>query len=164
MGYEMKMYVVERTNMNSKTVLIDGMVHIVFSQTNNGVTTNFYYRDRNTRGKLPHNATVKEGRWMKILGMVDLCKCGNFYIKDSICKFENSDGSHMYSENGNDYIGLDDYGDYRRFVPIKEVIDKMEVANKESPYIRYDMALALLKAVQNSYHSAIDVGCVFFGH
>jgi hypothetical protein len=99
---------------------------------------------------------------------MDLCKVGHCF--GGTCSFAESDGSYAFDPfDGNALIGLDDYGNYRKFVPIQEVIDTLQKEIKEAnergehPYRRFIIALDLLKSLQENF-SHEELGCLFYGH
>lgn len=164
MGYELKMYVVEKSKHCKEIIgLIDGKVYNIFTDINKKDEEElFYYPDHDTKTIVPKGSVLKyDGSYLHIIGMIELSKCGMLDI-NSVCSFENSDGNYMYSDNGNDLIGLDLYGSYRRFIPIEEVIDALKESNKKESYRRFDIALAMLKSVKKTFSD--NIGCVFFGH
>lgn len=165
MGYELKMFIVKKSFpcTSIRLGLIDGKVYNVFEREVEGVEEMYYYPDGNTRAIVPFNAhVIYRSSFMDIIGMVDLCKPTYLNIS-SICKFEDSDGTYMYGLNGGTLIGLDSYGDYRRFVPLDKCIKAMKESNEDNPYRRYDIALAMMKAVKKGFKGD-DIGCVFYGH
>lgn len=164
MGYDQRMYIVERSTMGTcnHTALIDDKVFSIFKNDHADESPFIYFPDHNTRTLVPSNVIVKYGKFMSVLGMIELYKCDYDFKHDSVCKFEESDGDYMYDTNGNDLIGLDAYGDYRRFVPIDKMIELIEKCNSEDCYRRYEIALAFLRSVKTHFTS--DVGCVIYGH
>jgi hypothetical protein len=166
MGYETNMIVVTKhPHQTNKTFLlpVEGQCDKVYYYFEDK-TGRFYYPDGNTKIPVPAGAKTKEGIWCQDIAVMDLCKVGDM---PGICDFEKSDGCYAYNPfNGNELIGLDPYGSYRSFVPVKEVIAIMEKSNKEEPYRRITAALALLKALKKGFpdneHS--QLGCLFYGH
>jgi hypothetical protein len=174
MGYEIKMLVVARSShgMNNASVLIPddkyGTVYNCYQDKGND--TYYYYPDHNTKTVVPLDAVIKVGPWCELLAMVEFCKIGSM---PGICKFEESDGCYVYDPfDGNKILGLDGYGDYRKFVPIQEVIDTIKenieyVKDKgHEPYHRFVEALPFLKQIKKSHSKwhPNDIGCLFYGH
>jgi hypothetical protein len=113
---------------------------------------------------------VKEGPWCNVIATIDLRKAGTL---PGICKFEESDGHYAYDPfDGNKILGLDGYGDYRKFIPLQEVIDIFNTHIKEAkdkgqvPYRRFVAALALLKGIKSSFKNSDthEIECLFYGH
>ncbi|MCX5884303.1 MAG: hypothetical protein NT096_00060 [Proteobacteria bacterium] len=179
MGYETKMLVVEKNiGMNHYSCMIEELhatstkeqfkktVYNCFKESDGSFS---YYPDH-TKITVPSGAIVKEGPWCHIIGMVELSKGGTF---PGICKFEDSNGDYVYDPfDGNKILGLDGYGDYRKFVPIQEVINILQEHIKEAkaidqkPYRRYVAALGLLKGIKLSFYNGPthEIGCLFYGH
>ena len=172
MGYELKMLVVEKhDNMLHDLALIKGEVFTVFKdeQRGKGRRKRIYFPDRKTKTPVPRNAKIKSGPWCELLGVLDLCKCGDVAVEcESICGFEESDGSHAFNPfDGDALIGLDCYGSYRKFVPIDDVIKALEKElSKGQPYRRFTAAFALLQDIKEGFHDTdtTKVGCLFYGH
>lgn len=188
MGYETKMLVVEKSKCNNQLqsiciigeLIINGArvlgckderitqkVYQCYKESNDSY---IYFPDSNTKTTLPSGVLVKEGPWCNIIAMVELGKCG---AGPGICKFEDSDGHYAYDPfDGNSIIGLDGYGDYRKFVPIQEIIDIFQHEIKEAktkgevPYRRHVIALSTLKSAKASFQTneIHEIGCLFYAH
>lgn len=179
MGYETQMIVVEKSS--SMTHAMTQINELQTTDTKERIVstihqcykdgdTYIYYPDHNTKTPVPLGAIIKEGSWCNVIATLDLSKAGSW---PGICKFEDSDGHYAYDPfDGNKIIGLDNYGSYRKFVPLQEVIDILNTHIKEAkakghvPYRRFVAALGLLKGVKASFIKSEnhEVGCLFYGH
>lgn len=160
MGYETRLYIVNKSSMDRNICLIDSKVFSCY--TDDEGKSYYYFIDGNTRASVPADATVKRGNRCEVIAMIELCNAGDLSLH-SICKFADSDGSSIYSADGNNLIGLDDYSDYRKFIPITDVIEAMEKYNKTEGYRRFHIALATLKTVAVTFPHE-EVGCLCYGH
>ena len=168
MGYELKMYVVYKTSGSSrgKLININNGVYSVYSEETNPKNMYYYLSDGNTKVSIDKDykgPIIPEISCLTI-GMLDLCSTD--LNNTGICEFKDSDGCTMFNPcNGNEFIGIDPYGYYRSFVPIDNVIKELKekTADKTNSYRRYDIALAMLKAIKKTFKGS-EVGCLFFGH
>ena len=168
MGYELKMYVVNMMQWRSagKITNIDNNVYSVYSEETNPKKMYYFLSDGNTKVSLPddYKGTILSENICLTIGMIDL-SCTDL-VDTGICTFEKSDGAAMFNPcNGNEFIGIDPYGDYRSFVPIDTVIKELKekTADKDYKYRRYTIALAMLKEVKKTFKGS-KVGCLFVGH
>jgi hypothetical protein len=163
MGYELKMYVVTRHAQHLTIVNIKDNVYDCYYNYNGDKEKYIYYPTPNQSSIVPKNAKRINGRFCLVIGMIDLCNCADKFKNMSICKFEESDGCFIYSpDDGNKLVGLDNYGDYRRFVPIDNVLK--ELKDNEKDYQRFTIAIALLESIKKTFSEREDVGCLFYGH
>ena len=167
MGYELTLMVVSKSNhSHGNIVLIENKVFTAYEKEQGLI----YYPDHNTETLVPLGSKVfRDSPWCEVISVLELCKCG--LENSGICKFEESDGHYAYVPfNGNDLLGLDCYGSYRKVIPIKYVIDEMSdnireiKAKGEIPYRRYVAALAHLKAVKKTFMPLDKIGCMCYGH
>lgn len=167
MGYELTLMVVSKSRYpHGSIALIEDRVYIAYEKDGGLI----YYSGPNTAAPVPPESKVfRDSSWCEVVSVLELCKCG--LENSGICKFEESDGHYAYLPfNGNDLIGIDCYGSYRKFVPIQYVIDEMadnirEIKSKgETPYRRYVSALAHLKSVKRSFTKMDNMGCLCYGH
>lgn len=175
MGYETKMLIVRKSHrggLGTKLAKVETLV------INNGDETReteivqvyydmpdeFYYYKNNKSLPLPKGTAIKEGVWCQVVAMIEFSKMGSW---PGICSFEDSDGTYVYDPfDGDKIIGLDPYGDYRKFVPIKEILNYVrEIKSKlKEPNYLIASAEALLSSfalVNNGYD---EFGCLFYGH
>lgn len=165
MGYETKMYVVERHGSNTgKICLANGDVHSCYLDKNlkeTGRPTYHYYPDHNTETPVPSTAPIKDGTFCQVIGMLDLCKADQW----PVCSFEESDGCYIFDSDGNSLVGMDPYGSYRSFVPIDEVIKRLQEEIKKDSYRRFRVALAMLVSIRANFSDDLsNIGCLFYGH
>ncbi len=171
MGYETKMFVISRSTLSPTELgLVDNRVVQVYQdrvvqvyQDKDTEPDYFYYaEDGNTRKRFPTGNSIIKAQWGQLIGMLDLCKCGR--DTGGTCNFEDGD-IFIYSEDGDNPVGLDAYGAYRKFVPIDEAIAYFEKELEgEYQYRRFTVALAMLKAVKEGWEGAEEVGVCYYGH
>ena len=159
MGYETTLYIVEKyaflrpadvTLVNGKTV------HQVYNKTR------YYLEDGNTKVEVKNPVTVSSYT-CHMLAMIDMRKMG--LSLGSICKFEESDVHCYRPDNGNAYLGLDGYGDYRKFVPLTTAIELMQEESKKDNYRRYKIALALMKSIKSAFKPNLEnIGVLEYGY
>jgi hypothetical protein len=172
MGYEVRMMVVEKTGTEYETCRVGNQIRMVWREDGQFMQTQkYYFNDNNTKTMLPPETKTIKGNDCHIISMIDLCDTGECYCYiDSICKFEDSDGSIVYDPfNVNKMIGLDHYNDYRNFVPIKVVLKMLNKAVRkskakgEAPYRRFLVAIAMLRSIKKTFTND-KIGCLFYGH
>jgi hypothetical protein len=167
MGYELKMYVVEKGTGNRGFVFINGdRVSHCFEElgnTRNAPKEGHSYHLDGIPTPVPKTSIVLKSTYCSVLAMLDLCCCQLPFAP--VVPFEKSDGCYMYENDGDTLVGLDECGDYRSFISLDTVLKGIRKANESSPYRRFDIAIALLKSVKKGFKSNIDnIGCLFYGH
>ena len=167
MGYETTLYIVEKYSSlhPANTIVVKGQngcastVHQVYNKEGK----DFYYlEDGNTRVEVKNPVTVPS-HTCHVLAMIEMSKMG--IGLGSICKFEDSHVHCFRPCNGNAYLPLDPYGDYRNFVPIQQAIDIIAEVNKTAKYRRFDMALAIMRSVKRGFKANLaNIGILEYGH
>jgi hypothetical protein len=163
MGYEALMLIVKKTRLPRGIVLVDDKVYNLYTdEDTNGASRMFYYNKDSIKTPVPTMARTKSGPYCQILATIDLAKPG--FTIPGICKFEESDGHHVYDPfDGNKLLSLDGYGDYRKFIPAQDVLNILKDQYQKESYRRVLMAIVLLKATIES-HPNEEIGCLFYGH
>lgn len=173
MGYELKMFVVEKRDLVPDVLVCVGdEVYNLYFEGIDGEYKYCYYSDNDTKTYFNEKPKiVVSSRYSSLIAVFDFCKAPGLK-HTGICKFEESDGlgCSIYDPmDGNKYIGLDRYGSYRKFVPIEVVIqDLKEVIEEEikkgyEPYRRYLVGLDLLNSIRQNFRGD-GIGCLFYGY
>lgn len=168
MGYETRMYVVARSQvaMKREIAFVDNRMVAVFRDKKDKAV--YYERDGETKRDLPEDTQTVSAVWGDLIAMFDLSKCGlgpvGRVIDYSVVDLEKTDTYVYEPTDGNELIGEDRYGSFRRFVPIEEVIKALEEEVKdEEPYRRFVSALALLRSIKQEFTHEV-LGCLFYGY
>lgn len=163
MGYETRMYVVERHPVTQgSTCLVDGKVYSCYLNDRKNPELGYrYYPDGDSRTPVPPEAPIFTGPWCSIIAMLDMSKCGQW----PVCDFKDSDGCYIYDTDGDTLVGLDPYGSYRHFVHIDEVLSRLKEERAKDDYRRFRIAIALLTSIKAYFKSNVEnIGCLFYGH
>ena len=97
------------------------------------------------------------------IGQLDLCKVGMGELviendPDAINCF-------IWASDGNTQLTEDDHGDPIRAIPLKAAILKLKrLVKVADPYRRYVIALAMLKAIDDTFIEDEDVYVAFYGY
>lgn len=154
MGYELQLIVATKSSLTHKVALVGRRVVPVYPVYVYDKSEDLKYCEPGPKGllvNLPADATVKLGSWFQTVAVIDLSKCG---LPDWTCSFEESSGEHLYGPfDGNNLLGLDPYGKYRRAIPVMAVVKALRacVDGSKEPYRRYVAALALLEGLLKGF-------------
>lgn len=164
MGYEIKMYIITESSLNSEKLLAikDGLGTNVRSD-DNGLY--HYGLDGNTKTYLaPDEVTrVRELAYSKVLCMVDLAKPGYSSAIRELASDSPTTTHYFYGDDGNLCHMLDQYGEPLKETSLASVIEALAEDIDESDYRRYKTALGVLKSVDpDDYKEGVKV--LFYGY
>jgi hypothetical protein len=156
MGYEVKMYIVEPTNLglDSNFISKDGKGLEVYSTEQGSL---FHYGlDGNTKTFVEVDNNIFCKKFASVIAMIDLCKVT---IPRSI---KTPTDYYIYSDDGNTTLILDSYGDELTQVPLASMIHWLKRQLDEgSDYRRFKTALALSEGCVGLYNNPI---VLLYGH
>lgn len=164
MGYEVKMYIVESTPLNSLASIFVELgsgkwVHL-FGYDKPDSQWLHYGEDGNTTTILSvvekWSCKPVTKAWCRLIAMVDLCKAA--IPSDNIKETD----YYIYEEDGNTPIIQDKYGDMLKESSLEDVISYLQrEIDKGNQYRRYKSALALALSCRGVYNNPI---VLFYGH
>lgn len=110
------------------------------------------------------NGKKKNPAYFNPYAMVDLAVVGNTAYNE-LQKLKDNSFLHayFYAPNGNTKVMKDSYDDALKVIPFDKVLEILKKSNKKEKYRRFDMAIALMKAMVGKF-STDELGVVLFGH
>jgi len=162
MGYEIKLFIGEESN-HPRLEGFSRDKDDVFRRAYTDDHTDDYHgylSDGNTKIKLDKPETFAV--WMEVIAMVGLCKAGYDSKIHAMCGKENSYHYNVFFYvGGNDEILDDNYSELMRVYTAQEVLNSLIEDDKEFPYRRFKIAIALLQSVIKEFKNPI---VAMFGH
>lgn len=115
------------------------------------------YETKIYAGYLSDSTEADGTRYMRVVGMVDLSKCGLSPAKEGVPVY------FYYEGDGNTPTIEDSYGDKLRAIPVAQMLEKVKNSSKSSPdYRRWKPAIALLESLKQ--FEGDEIYCAIYGY
>ena len=148
MGYEVRMYVVRKfSSMDSQVGMLDNGVwaHVYSDEAEPDILYG-YGVDGDT--KLPSDpSTCKEMTYSQVVGMIDLCKPGDFSSILKLMQESNDTDCYIFNDDGDTLKIVDRYDEFLKEASVQDVIEALEKDCERDSYWRFPIALSFLKSL-----------------
>lgn len=138
MGYETKLFIVEKSNR--------------------------FFTNRKTGKKEKFSGEIINGKEMfyaDLIATFDLCKC--YSVSNVMREYPDTD-SYIYMDDGNTRLIEDRYGEPLKEIPLADAIEILEEAANEDNYRRYVPCLALLNALEEDKNKWGEILVLHYGY
>lgn len=109
--------------------------------------------------KLYAGTYTKSMDYFKVIAMVDLCVTGT-QIKS--WHDSNSIPVYIYGIDTNQFRKFDNYGERIKAISLSKALDILQSLENQTPYRRYEIAIAMLGVIQDTFTEPVYVA--LFGH
>jgi hypothetical protein len=149
-------------------ILIKRKVYATFKTLYKKKVREIFYPTPNKSMGIPPDTLTRKGLELEFFGVLDL---GTIHIIQGVTTFEDSDGSSLFDPlNGNSLVGLDLYGNYRSFVPIKTALSTINNqlcllrvgSSTDETYRRLIHAGTYLNSLILQTDPGEELGCLFY--
>ena len=169
MAIKTLMFVVRKMSLPPRdTTLIKRKVHATYLTVYKKKVRQVYYPTPSRNADLPPETIIRKGPELEFLGVLDL---GHVRITQGVTTFEDSEGASLFDPlNGNSLVGLDLYGNYRNFVPIRTALNTINEhlyqlraeSSTDETYRRLIHAGTFLNSLILQTDPNEELGCLFY--
>ena len=138
MGYETKLFIVEKSNR--------------------------FFKNWKTREQEKFVGEIINGKEMfyaDLIATFDLCKC--YSVSDVMRIYPDTD-NYIYMDDGNTKLIEDNYGESLKEIPLADAVEILEEAASEDEYRRFAPCLALLEALEEDKNKWGEIVVLHYGH